>query len=65
MHPQQVAEKGAEIAHFRYVHHAIVLPVSLDWRVVDRVWHFIATQECVDRPAMAKSDAKAFHELRK
>jgi 3-ketosteroid 9alpha-monooxygenase subunit A len=42
VHPQQVAENGADIAHFRYVHHATVLPVSLDWRVVDREWHFIA-----------------------
>jgi phenylpropionate dioxygenase-like ring-hydroxylating dioxygenase large terminal subunit len=42
VHPQQVAENGADIAHFRYVHHATVLPVSLDWRIVDREWHFIA-----------------------
>jgi nitrite reductase/ring-hydroxylating ferredoxin subunit len=33
VHPQIVAENAPDSAHFRYVHHASVLPKLLDWNI--------------------------------
>jgi 3-ketosteroid 9alpha-monooxygenase subunit A len=42
VHPQLVAENAPDTVHFQHVHHATVLPVSLEWRVVEQEWHFVA-----------------------
>ena len=42
VHPQQVAENGADATHFRYVHRSTVLPVAIDWKIEDRELHFVA-----------------------
>jgi 3-ketosteroid 9alpha-monooxygenase subunit A len=42
VHPQQVAENAADTAHFQYVHSASVLPVAVDWEIVDQSCRFVA-----------------------
>jgi 3-ketosteroid 9alpha-monooxygenase subunit A len=42
VHPQQVAENAADTAHFQYVHSASVLPVAVEWELVNQECHFVA-----------------------
>ncbi len=41
VHPQLPAENAPDSMHFRYVHHASVTPVLLEWEIVDQEWRFI------------------------
>jgi 3-ketosteroid 9alpha-monooxygenase subunit A len=41
VHPQLVAENGPDSVHFRYVHHATVTPVALDWKPDGPIWKFL------------------------
>jgi 3-Ketosteroid 9alpha-hydroxylase C-terminal domain len=45
VHPQIVAEKGPDSAHFRYVHGASVTPVCLNREAADEEWRFYVPPE--------------------
>jgi len=41
VHPQVVAENGPDSVHFRYVHHASVMPVAIDYTGDGPIWKFL------------------------
>jgi phenylpropionate dioxygenase-like ring-hydroxylating dioxygenase large terminal subunit len=41
VHPQVVAENGPDSVHFQRVHRATVMPVMLNYEIVDQEWRFV------------------------